>query len=486
VTDLTPQRKALIPLICSMSLLIVGIDSTIVNVALPTIQHSLHASISGLQWTVDAYILVLGSLLMLSGSTADRIGRRRVFQTGLTLFTAGSALCSIAPNLGWLVAFRMLQAVGGSMLNPVAMSIITNVFTDPKERARAIGVWAGVVGISLAIGPVLGGALVSSIGWRSIFWINIPVGAAALILTRLFVPESRASHARRPDPIGQLFVVVLLASLTYAIIEGPNDGWTDPTILGLFVVAFVAVFGVVRYEGRRVEPLLDIRFFGSVPFTAATLMAVCAFAALGGFVFLNTLYLQDARGYSAVHAGLYMLPVAGMALLFGPISGRVVGSVGTRWPTVGAGVAIAASGVMLTRLTNTTGTPLLIGIFLLFGVGFGLVNPPITNTALSGMPRSQAGVAAAIASTSRQIGQTLGVAVIGSTLSSSLHGTLGPRFTAASHAGYAVIAGCGIALLILGVVSTNGWARRTAVDTARRLDADPSRPPATRFEPSSR
>ena len=199
-------------------------DITIVNVALPAIRTDLHASVSGLQWTIDAYTVVLASLLILSGSTADRLGRRRTFQVGLTLFTVGSLLCGIAPGLGWLVAFRMLQAVGGSMLNPVAMSIITNVFTEPRERARAIGVWAGVVGISLGVGPVLGGALVETIGWRSIFWVNVPIGIAAFVLAAMFVPESKAERARPLDPVGQILVIAVLLSLTYAIIEAPRAG----------------------------------------------------------------------------------------------------------------------------------------------------------------------------------------------------------------------------------------------------------------------
>src|SRR3954453_19261054 len=222
VGELTQRRRMLILGICCLSLLIVGMDVTIVNVALNSIRDDLHASLTDLQWTIDAYTVVLASLLMLSGSTADRLGRRRVFQVGLTLFTVGSLLCSIAPSLGWLVAFRAVQAIGGSMLNPVAMSIITNTFTEPRERARAIGVWGGVVGISLALGPVLGGALVASLGWRSIFWINIPVGVAAVVLTAVFVPESRAARARRVDPVGQLLVLLVLATLTYAIIEGPD------------------------------------------------------------------------------------------------------------------------------------------------------------------------------------------------------------------------------------------------------------------------
>ena len=192
--ELSRQRRLLILAICCMSLVIVALDNTIVNVALPSIQRELHASVSGLQWTVDAYTLVIASFLMLAGSTADRFGRRRTFQTGLAIFTLGSLLCSLAPSLGWLVVFRMLQAIGGSMLNPVAMSIIVNTFTDPRERARAIGIWGATVGVSLALGPVVGGALIASVGWRGIFWVNIPVGVAAIVLTALFVPESRAPH----------------------------------------------------------------------------------------------------------------------------------------------------------------------------------------------------------------------------------------------------------------------------------------------------
>src|ERR1700760_4334442 len=219
------RHRYVILAICCMSLLIVSMDNTIVNIALPSLRTELHASVSGLQWTIDAYTLVLASLLVLSGSTADRVGRRRTFQTGLVLFTLGSLLCSVAPSLGWLIAFRALQAIGGSMLNPVAMSIITNTFTEPRERARAIGVWGAVVGFSMALGPLVGGVLVDSLGWRSIFWINVPVGIAAVVLAARFVPESRAEHPRKIDPIGQVLVLVTLASVTFGIIEGPERGW---------------------------------------------------------------------------------------------------------------------------------------------------------------------------------------------------------------------------------------------------------------------
>lgn len=294
--ELSRRRRLLVLGICCLSLFIVGLDSTIVNLALPAIRSDLDASVSKLQWTIDAYTLVIASLLMLSGSTADRIGRRRTFQAGLVIFGIGSLLCGIAPTIDLLILFRMLQAVGGSMLNPVAMSIITNTFTDPRERAQAIGVWGGVVGLSLSVGPVVGGALVDTAGWRYIFWINVPVVLVAFVLTALFVPESRAAVARRIDPVGQILVMLFLVGLTYGIIEGRSAGWGSPLIVGCFVVVVLSLVFLVLYERRREQPLLEPRFFRSAPFSGATLIAVCGFAALSGFLFLNSLYLQEVRG----------------------------------------------------------------------------------------------------------------------------------------------------------------------------------------------
>jgi EmrB/QacA subfamily drug resistance transporter len=468
-TELSQRRRLLVLAICCMSLFIVGLDVTIVNVALPSIGHDLHAGVSGLQWTVDAYTLVLASLLMLSGSTADRLGRRRTFQTGLAIFTAGSLLCSLAPGLGWLIAFRMLQAIGGSMLNPVAMSIITNTFIEPRERARAIGVWGGVVGLSMALGPLTGGLLVETVGWRGIFWVNIPVGVAAIILTALFVPESKAPRARRLDPVGQLLVIVLLAGLVYALIEGPGSGWTSGKILGCFALAAAALIALVLYEPRRPEPLIDLRFFRSAPFSGAVAIAICAFATLGGFLLVNTLYLQDVRGYSPLLAGVYTLPMAAMTAICSPLSGRLVGSRGTRPSLLVAGICITGAGLALTHVATNTPSIVLILIYALFGLGFGMVNAPITNSTVSGMPRSQAGVAAGVASTSRQIGSSLGVAIIGSATISALHGPFKQNFAEATHAGWWIMTGCGLAVLLLGLLVSGRWARGTAARTASRL-----------------
>ena len=441
-----------------MSLLIVGIDVTIVNVALPAIGRGLHASLSDLQWSVDAYTLVLASLLMASGSTADRFGRRRVFQVGLVLFTLGSLLCSLSTSVSALVLFRCLQALGGSMLNPVALSIISNTFTEPRARARAMGVWGAVFGLSLALGPVIGGLLVTSLSWRAIFWINIPIGVAAIILTRLFVPESKAGTARRFDPPGQLLVIVTLVTLTYAVIEGPSRGWGSPLIVVMFAAAAASAVALVRVESRREQPLLQVRFFRSAPFSGASLIAVLAFGILSGFLFLNTLYLQEARGYSAMHAGLLTLPMAAMICLSAPVSGRLIASRGSRLPLVLAGLAEAGSLALLTQLSNTTSLAYLLLSYVMFGIACGLVNAPISNTAVSGMPNSQAGVAASVASASRQTGSVLGVAITGSIVA----GAPAAALASASHAAWAVLAVCGLAVAALGFASTTKRALGTA------------------------
>jgi EmrB/QacA subfamily drug resistance transporter len=437
------DRRIGILLICSMSLLMVGLDITAVNVALPSIATDLDAGIAGLQWTVSAYTVVMASLLLLAGSTADRLGRKRTFVTGLVVFSLASLLCSLAPTVELLVAARVLQAVGASMLNPVAMSIVTNTFTEPRERAQAVGVWGAMFGIALALGPLVGGALVSSLGWRWIFLINLPLGLAAILLTLRFVPESRAPRPRRVDPVGQLLVIVLLASLTYGIIEAP--AW--PAL----VLSAAALVALLAYEPRRADPLVELRFFRSRPFSASIAIAVAAFAAFGGFLFLNTLYLQDVRGLSPVQAGLATAPMALMTVVVSPLSGRIVGRRGPRIPLVLAGVSMLVASGLLTGLGPDTALATLLVAYVVFGIGIGFVNAPVTNAAVSGMPRAQAGVAAALATTSRQFGQALGVAVVGAIVASR------PVATA-----WWTLAALGAVIVVLGLVATTdrrlpGW-----------------------------
>jgi len=463
-----PSRPLAVLATCCMSLFLVTMDVTIVNVALPSIRRDLHASVSALQWAIDGYTVVIASFLMLAGSTADRLGRRRVFQAGLALFSLGSFLCSLAPTALALVLCRMIQALGGSMLNPVAMSIIVNTFIDPKERARAIGIWGAVVGISMAVGPVLGGVLTQTLGWRSIFWINVPIALAAIALTATFVPESRAQKPRRIDPAGQTLIVVVFGLLTSALIEGRHHGWSSPPIVGAFAVAFAAAVALVAYERRRFEPLIDLRFFRGIPFSSATLVAVFTFSAFSGTLFLGSLYLQEVRGLGAPRAGLCLLPTALAMFVCSPLSGRLVGAGHTRAAMVVAGSAIAAAALIFTGLSADMPLPRLICAYGVFGVGLGLVNAPITNAAVSGMPRSQAGVASALASTSRQVGATLGVAIGGSIAGGAA--ALGPAFAIATHPFFWIVVGCGVAIVALGLLSTGELARASVARVAGLLD----------------
>jgi len=473
-----PVRRNLVLAVCCMSLLMVSMDATIVNVALPAIRRDLAASTSGLQWVIDAYTMVVASLLMLAGSLADRFGRRRTFQTGMVVFTVGSALCSAAPGLDSLVAFRVVQALGASMLNPVAMSIITNTFIEPRARARAIGVWGAVVGITMALGPLIGGGLTQAVGWRSIFWINLPLGAAAIVLAQRFVPESKAPRARRIDPVGQVLVLAALASLTYAVIEGPSHGWGSPLIAGLFAVTAASVVALVVYEPRQAEPLLDLRFFHSVPFASATVIAITLYSAFSGYLFLTALYLQEVRGLAAFETGLYTLPLALAMTACAPISGRLIGSHGTRPSLVTAGAAIAASALCLTRLDHATSLAWLVVIYVILGVGIGLGNPPITHTAVSGMPRDRAGLAAAVASTSRQVGAALGVALAGTIARPGSTGRgAGAGFPEATHAFWWLVVGIGLVVSALGVLSSGRWARASVARVATLLDDDPAPDP---------
>lgn len=471
-------HKYLILAICCSSLFIVSMDATVVNVALPSIGRELGSSIAGLQWTIDGYTLVLASLLLLSGSTADRLGRRRTFQLGLALFGVGSLLCSVAPSVTWLVVFRMLQAVGGSMLNPVAMSIITATFTDRRQRARAVGMWSAVVGVAMGVGPLAGGTLTTLIGWRSIFWINVPVALAAIVLTALFVPESRAAVARRLDVVGQLLVIVVLATLVGGLIEGPRLGWGSPAAIALLASAVIALVALILYEPRRRDPLLDVRFFRSVPFSSAVLSAILAFASNGAFLFLVSLYLQGVRGLTPFEAGLHTLPVAAAQLVFAPLSGRMVAAWGTRIPLLLAGLALGAAGALLAMLGPQTPMPYLLCAFGVFGMGMGLVNAPITTTAVAGMPPGQSGSAAAVASTSRQIGTSLGVAVAGGVLAVAGENRVDAGLAAATHPVWWATVALGATIATLALVSGTPWARRSVDRIAHLFAEQPAHPVA--------
>ncbi|MEW1653713.1 MFS transporter [Streptomyces sp. NPDC093707] len=358
---LSPRRQRLVLAICCASMVVVVMDISLVNVALPAIRRGLHASESGLQWTVDAYPLVLAGFLVLAGSTADRFGRRRVFHIGLAAFGFGSLLCALAPSIGWLIAARALQAVGGTMLNPVALAIVATGSPDPAGRARAIGVFGSISGLALALGPIVGGALVDGLGWHAIFWINVPIVAVALVGTALFVPESRAARARRFDPVGQILMILVLGGVVFAIIEPRQAGWTSPVILGLLAMAVLGVLGLLAYEPRRADALLELRLFRSVPFGSALVMAAFALCGFGSFLFVTPQYLQDVRGSRGWRRGSACSRSGRWSSCCPRISGTVVGGAATRggaefidavrgvwWMVLVLGLGIVALGLLST------------------------------------------------------------------------------------------------------------------------------------------
>lgn len=481
------DRRGLTLFTCCFSLFMAQLDTTIVNVGLPSIQHGLHSDISGLQWVIDAYVLVLGSLAISSGAAGDRFGRRRVFRTGLMIFTLASFACSLAPSLPTLVGFRALQGLGASMLMPSTLAIIAAVFRDEHERRAAIGVWGGVAGLSMVAGPLLGGVLVASVGWRSLFWVNLPVGALALAMTVRYVPESRAPHPRNLDVRGQALLLALLALLAGGLIEAPAWGWTSARTLAVLGVLAATMLAFGQLERRVEQPMLDPRLLRRPQLAGATTFASLVYLAALGFMFLNTLYLQRVRGFSALHAGVAILPMAAAVAIAAPLSGRFTESAGARRTIAAAGVLIAcAMGILATVATDTPYAVLAVA-YALLGIGWGAINPPVTSLAMSALPAARAGMASAIAGTSRQVGSLLGVALMGSLVTGRL-GSLGAHdltrrqaerhaFIAALHLGYLVGLGAGTAVALLaaairltsaGSASEPGFETPPAASTTER------------------
>jgi EmrB/QacA subfamily drug resistance transporter len=459
-----------------LGLFMVLLDITIVNNALPSIQRHLGASLSGLQWIIDAYTLVFASLLLTTGALSDRQGRKRWFLIGLAVFTLGSALCGLAPNLGVLVAARAVQATGGAALLPASLSLLTSAFPDPRERAQAIGLWSGVSGLSLTAGPLIGGTLVDGPGWRWVFFINLPVGVVTFLAVLRFVKESVNPRPRRLDPLGQLLAIGTLATLVYALIEGGAKGWTSGLIVTMFALAALGLVAFLVVEARQDQPMIELRLFGSPSFSGTNLVAFLTFFALLGFTFFNTLYFQEIRGYSAFHAGLLILPATVAIVAMAPLAGRLAGARGPGLP-IAAGTAMAGSALLLLlSLRLDTGYGGIWWVFALFGAGLGLVFAPTAAAAVAGLPQSQAGLASGILNTSRQVGGAVGIALLGAVFSNRFRGALpaevraraggasggfqavppgvrravGEAFVAGIHAGYLV---AGVAMLTSTVLA---------------------------------
>ena len=458
---LSDRRKAGILATCCLSVLIAGIEITSLNLAIPAIRTDLNATAAHAQWAVAIYSLGVASLLMLGGAAGDRFGRRWVLQIGITIFLLGSLLCSLAPIIDVLIAGRLVQAVGASMMNPVALAIISQVFVVPAERARAIGIWGAVFGASVVLGPVVGGVLIHLFGWRAVFWINIPLGVVAIIACAVLVPESRSATIRGTDPIGQLLAAGSLFGLVFVLIESSGRGWTHPWIMAIAAAAACAFVGFLRYESRHPEPFIELRFFRSTPFAAATVTALCVYIVWGAFLFMMSLYLQSWRGYTAIHAGLLLLPVGVAVLVVSPISGYLVRRFGSRLPLLIAGLMTAAASLLLAFLEPTAPRWLLMVIFTAVGITFGMVTVPVNYTAVSGMPLDRAGAAAGITSTSKQIGISVGVALSGVLAAGALSPPMGD-FTDSADPLWLFTFVLGLAIAVMAIVSTSPRAQRSA------------------------
>ena len=407
----------------SLCVVVIGVDNTILNVAIPSIVRSLDASGSQLQWMVDAYTIVFACLLLTAGSLGDRYGRRRTLMFGLAWFGVFSALASTASSPGMLIGARALMGVGGAFIFPTTLSILTNTFRDPAERARAIGVWAGVAGIGIAIGPVVGGLLVERFGWGSVFLINVPVCTVTFVLARWLVPNSSAPEESPLDPIGALLSIAGLVGLLFAIIEVPNHGWTAPDVLAGFAIGVVFLGAFAAWETHTPRPMLDVRFFRNPRFSAASATITLAYFALFASTFLLTQYFQFVLGYSPLESGLMLTPVALGLMIGSPSAPRFVHRFGTKRVVVFGLLVVAAAMACYASDTIMSSFALGFTVRLVYGIGMGITVAPVTESIMGSLPPGRAGVGSAVNDTTRQTGGALGVAVLGSIFASQYQAT---------------------------------------------------------------
>jgi EmrB/QacA subfamily drug resistance transporter len=404
------------------ALFMMMLDNTVVNVALPTIQQKFNATTSALEWIVNGYTLSLAVLMVTMGKLGDIFGRKRVFLIGLIVFTAASFACGIAPNLGALVFFRVLQGIGGSIMMPGTLSIITATFTG-KERAQAIGIWAGISGLALAAGPVVGGLLVEYVNWQAIFFVNVPIGILAFLVgTRVIRESYDATAARSVDYLGVATLTPSIFALTLALIEGQGWGWASGRILGLFAAALVLLVAFVVIENRQANPMVSFPMFRSRAFLAANVITFVLTFGMFGTIFFLTLYMQNVLGYSAIQSGLRTLPMTALIIVGAPLSGRLVGRIGGR-PIVFAGLTLIGLGLFIDsrRLTAHSDYTVLLPSFILIGIGIGFAMSPLSSIAMGAVERTKAGVASGVLGMVRQLGGVFGIALLGAIFANRTH-----------------------------------------------------------------
>jgi EmrB/QacA subfamily drug resistance transporter len=458
------------------ALFMLMLDNTVVNVALPSIQDDLGSSLSSLEWTVNGYLLSFGVLLVTGGRLGDIFGRRRMFLVGVAIFTLSSAAAGVASDTTTLVASRVIQGVGGALMMPATLSIVTNAF-PPHERGKAIGTWAGVSALALAIGPVVGGLLTEHVSWRAIFYLNVPVGIGAVIATLFAVRESRdESVGRGVDLAGVAILTTALTALVLALIEANSWGWGSPGIVALLAVSVVGLVAFVALERRVRVPMVDLPLFASRNFVGTNIVAlVVTFAMMAQFFFV-TLYMQDILGYSPVEAGLRFLPATLMIVLIAPIAGRLTDRVGPRW-LIGTGLTVVSVSLyILTTIQVGTTYADIWPSFTLMGFGMALVMSPMSAAAMNAVPVAKAGVASGILSMNRMIGGTLGIAVIGAVFQALAPAGVGNAgdFIDAFTTSMWVATGFTVTGAVTAVALLRGKAERTEAQSAEQTTQPPS------------
>src|SRR5215469_5580068 len=411
----TPRRtsQVITLVVTCLGLFMVSLDASIVNVALATIQTDLHAQLSDLQWVVDAYTLPFAALMLTAGTLSDRFGRKRLFLGGLVLFVLGSLLCGVAPTLGWLLVGRAVQGAGAAALSPGSLAVLVAAFPEPRKLAQAIGLWAGISGIGLAAGPLIGGVLIQLASWPAIFFVNLPVGVVALALGLPGLSESRNPKVQRFDLPGQVLVTGALFCLIMALIESSSAGWTSPLILGLLLGSVVGLLAFVLVEARVREPMLPLSLFRNRIFSVANVAGLLLGFVMMGTIFFVTQFFQSVQGYTPLEAGARTLPASLGIFVAASLAGRLTARLGPRLPIVLGGLLAALALFLLLGLAPDSSYASIWWIFGLWGVGIGLTLSPQTAAVLSGTPRELAGLGSSVNNTSRQVGISLGVAVLG-------------------------------------------------------------------------
>ena len=452
------NRKWWTLLAVCFGLFMIMLDNTVVNVALPTMQKDLHVSVSSLEWIVTGYALTFAALMITGGKLADMYGRRLIFVVGLVVFTLSSLACGLAPNAGFLIGARAVQGSGAALMNPATLSIITSTF-PPKQRGQAIGIWAGVSALALAIGPLVGGLITENLSWNWIFFVNVPIGALGVVASQIFIRESRdTSHEQRLDVPGLVTSGAGLLALSYGLIEGNDRGWTSGEILGFFAAAVVLLVAFVLLEHRQRLPMLDLSLFRIGAFAGANIVAMMVSLAMFGVFFFVSLYIQEILRYSAVQAGAMFLPMTILVILVAPVAGRLSDRVGSRWLMGGGMTLLGISLLLYQRVTVHSDFWTLLPAMLVGGVGMATTMSPMTSAAMGAVPIDKAGVGSGVLNSFRQVGGALGIALMGAILASFLHHK-GHTLAAAQdyvnglHSALAVSAAISFAAAIVAVVT---------------------------------